>query len=73
MKRALVALLAFSLTSCVCEDYAKADRDTLDVLESDVLYGIKNNPENNEEVKEAKLMLVDSWRFRINATLGDNQ
>lgn len=73
MKKALVALLAFGFASCDCTEYARADRDTLSVLEPDLLYGIENNPENNEEVKEAKLMLIDSWRFRINATLGDKQ
>jgi len=71
MKKALVALLAFSLTSCCCEDYVKADRDTYNLLEADVLYGIENNPENTEEVKADKKMLVDSWKFRINAALKD--
>jgi len=73
MKKALVALLAFGFASCDCTEYARADRDTLNILEPDVVYGIKNNPENTEEERQDKLMLVDSWRFRINSTLGKKQ
>ena len=72
MKKLIAAVVLMSFTSCVCEDYAKADRDTFNVLEADVMYGIENNPENTEELKETKKILVDSWRFRINSTLGDN-
>lgn len=72
MKKLMVALMLMSFTSCVCEDYARADRDTFNVLEADVMYGIENNPENTEELKTNKKILVDSWRFRINSTLEGN-
>ena len=72
MRKLMVALMLMSFTSCVCEDYARADRDTFNVLEADVMYGIENNPENTEELKETKKILVDSWRFRINSTLEGN-
>ncbi len=68
MKKALLGLILL-LASCDCTDYATADKETYQILEQDLLIGIENNPANDEEAKELKRVVLESWVFRFESEL----
>lgn len=68
MKKALLGLILL-LPSCDCTDYAEADKETYIALKEDILLGIENNPQNDQEDKDLKFSLVRSWIFRFESEL----
>ena len=68
MKKAFLGLILL-FPSCDCIDYATADKATYEVLEQDLLFGVENNPANDEETKELKRIAIESWVFRFESEL----
>lgn len=69
MKRKLVLLLAFVLSSCVPNEWVKADRATFDSIAPVHLQLLEqsNLPATR---KETQKLVIDSWRVRLEKAEG---
>lgn len=69
MKKCLVVLLNLALgltSSCsVQDDYVRADRATHDLIAPAHADYVKADPDLTSEQKVRRLVLLDSWRIRL--------
>ena len=61
----LAALLVLSLTSCIGNEYVKADRDTFDALAPAHRAYVESDTKLSEEQKDRRYRLLESWKVRI--------